>query len=79
MASKPESALTIIDRRTNRVYDVPITHNGSAISAASFAAIKDPSSSSTKGLLCYDPGLRNTAVVETAVQYMYACSEYEHV
>lgn len=70
MTSKSIPSLTIIDRRTNETYEIPITHNGSAIPAASFAAIKDQSSTSSRGLLCYDPGLRNTAVVETKVQYM---------
>lgn len=70
MDSKSNPSLTVIDRRTNRTYEVPITHNGSAIPAASFAAMEDPSSPSSRGLFCYDPGLRNTAVVETEVQYM---------
>ena len=70
MPSRP--SLSIIDNRTAKLYEVPIAHN--AVRATDFKQIKDPATSaeaSTSGILISDPGLRNTAVVESKIAYMY--------
>ena len=66
------SSLSIIDNRTAKLYEVPIAHN--AVQATDFKQIKYPATgaeASPSGILISDPGLRNTAVVESKIAYMY--------
>lgn len=62
-----KNSLSITDNRTGKSYQFPISHN--AIQALHFKQITAPDADA--GLLVFDPGLRNTAVVESKVAYLY--------
>lgn len=62
-----KASLSITDNRTRKTYEIPISHN--AIHAPHFKQITAPDADT--GLLVSDPGLRNTAVVESEVAYLY--------
>lgn len=64
MAQK--ASLSITDNRTGKSYEIPISHN--AIHAPHLKQITAPGADA--GLLVSDPGLRNTAVVESEVAYL---------
>ncbi|KAF6228823.1 hypothetical protein HO173_011671 [Letharia columbiana] len=61
-----KASLSITDNRTRKTYEIPISHN--AIHAPHFKQITAPDADT--GLLISDPGLRNTAVVESEVAYL---------
>lgn len=71
---KHSGILTIEDSRTQRSYKVPINHN--AIRATDLRVISTCGSTSSlnehweSGLRVFDPGFRNTAVVESSVTYV---------
>lgn len=70
----PDGKLLITDSRTSRKYEVPI--HGNTVLAASFKSIKAPEgdSNSTRmagdGICIYDPGLKNTAVLESGLTWV---------
>lgn len=72
--SKSEEKLIIIDSRTSRRYDIPITHN--SVQAIDFKSISilglgsDPRARSTNGLKILDPGFQNTAVTQSQITYV---------
>ncbi|KAL9122902.1 MAG: hypothetical protein Q9187_000553 [Circinaria calcarea] len=69
-----DGVLHVQDSRTAKRYEIPIHHN--SIRATSFKDIKAPvlcSHAADKpqgGLRIYDPGLQNTAVVESEITYI---------
>ena len=69
-----EGKLLIKDTRTLKEYELPITHD--TVPARAFSAIKGPDTDLTgskkdgRGLRIYDPGLANTAVIESGLVYM---------
>ncbi|KAI0239784.1 hypothetical protein L0F63_002334, partial [Massospora cicadina] len=64
--SKDPNSLTILDNRTNKVYEVPI--NTGTIEASSLKAIK--ASPNDAGLMVYDPGFMNTAVAQSKITFI---------
>ena len=68
-----EGKLLVKDLRTALEYEIPIDHN--SIRATAFKKIKCPGTghrSADKvadGLRVYDPGLQNTAVIETSTSF----------
>ena len=62
-----KASLSITDNRTGKSYQIPISHN--AVQAPHFKQIIAPDTDA--GLLVFDPGLRNTAVVESEVANLY--------
>ena len=72
--SKPRESLTVVDNRTNQVYEIPITHN--SIPATEFKKIKAeptndrPEDETSQGLRVYDPAYMNTAVVQSKITYI---------
>ncbi|SLM35682.1 citrate synthase [Lasallia pustulata] len=68
-----EGKLTIRDSRTSRDYEIPIHRN--VIDAAKFKAIRAPAEGTDladqvkDGIRLYDPGLRNTATVESKLTF----------
>ena len=62
-----KASLSITDNRTGKTYQIPISHN--AVQAPHFKQITAPDADA--GLLVFDPGLRNTAVVESKVANLY--------
>ena len=61
-----EGRLFVKDSRTSREYEIPIHRN--SVYANAFKRIKAPGAGSddnADGLRVFDPGLQNTAVVET--------------
>lgn len=71
-----DGSLSVLDNRTGKVYSIPIERN--AVKATDFKQIKGDSIGANiadqmeGGLRILDPGYRNTAVVESAVTFMYA-------
>lgn len=69
-----EDKLFVKDSRTSREYEIPITRN--AVPAGAFGQIKGPVTDPTRidkgsrGLRIYDPGLANTATIESSLLYM---------
>ena len=67
--------LHIVDSRTQIKYLIPIKRN--AVSALDLKKIRGPKDGADRadhvsgGLRVYDPGLQNTAVVETAISFSY--------
>ncbi|RHZ63777.1 uncharacterized protein CDV56_107771 [Aspergillus thermomutatus] len=65
--------LYIRDSRTNAEYEIPVRRN--AVSAMDFKKIKAPAAGADRadqvagGLRVHDPGLQNTAVVETGISF----------
>ena len=68
-----EGRLFVKDSRTSHEYEIPIHRNG--VRATAFKRIKAPGTkfnSADKvadGLRVFDPGLQNTAVVETSITF----------
>ena len=62
-----KASLSITDNRTGKNYEIPVSHN--AVRAPHFKQITAPDADA--GLLIFDPGLRNTAVVESEVANLY--------
>lgn len=68
-----EGRLFIKDSRTSHEYEIPIHRNG--IPATAFKTIKAPGTilnradKDADGLRVFDPGLQNTAVVETSTTF----------
>ena len=67
-------SLTVVDNRTNKVYEIPIKNN--SIQATDFKKIKDQQGGDRKedeteqGLRVYDPAYMNTAVVQSKITYI---------
>lgn len=68
-------SLTVLDNRTNKLYEIPITNN--TISALKFKEIRsDPAPGSReedesgKGLKVFDPAFQNTAVAYSKITYI---------
>ncbi|CAG8491739.1 6763_t:CDS:10 [Funneliformis caledonium] len=73
--SSNTQSLTVLDNRTNKLYEVPIDNN--TISAIKFKEITaDPApgsreeDESSKGLRIYDPAFQNTAVAQSKITYI---------
>ena len=68
-----EGKLFVKDSRTSLEYEIKIHRN--SIPASAFKEIRAPAASSSRvdkaadGLRVYDPGLQNTAVVETSTSF----------
>jgi citrate synthase len=65
-APQPADSLTVIDNRTGRAYDMPITDG--AVSARQFRDVK--TSEDDFGLMVYDPGFANTASCRSAITHI---------
>jgi citrate synthase len=71
-----DGSLSVLDNRTGKVYSIPIERN--AIKATDLKQIKADSVGADivdqveGGLRVLDPGFYNTAVVESAITFMYA-------
>lgn len=69
-----EGTLLVKDSRTSREYKIPIIRN--SVAAASFKQIKGPITDTTRidkgsvGLKVYDPGLANTATIESKLTFI---------
>ncbi|KAI1121371.1 citrate synthase-like protein [Nemania abortiva] len=70
----PRQSLTVVDNRTNKVYEIPIKNN--SVLATDFKKIKSEQGSDRKedeteqGLRLYDPAYMNTAVVQSRITYI---------
>ncbi|KAI0526211.1 citrate synthase-like protein [Xylaria bambusicola] len=70
----PRQSLTVVDNRTNKVYEVPIKNN--SVLATDFKKIKAEQGGDRKedetdqGLRMYDPAYMNTAVVQSKITYI---------
>lgn len=70
----PRQSLTVVDNRTNKVYELPIQHN--SILATDIKKIKAQSQNDRKeeeteqGLRVYDPAYMNTAVIQSKITYI---------
>lgn len=69
-----EESLSVVDNRTGRSYDIPITQN--SIHATDFHHIKSPRNAenpveqNSAGIRIYDPGFQNTACMESKITYV---------
>lgn len=65
--------LFILDSRTGSKYDIPIQHN--SVRAKDLQNIRapdagaNPADQTSRGLRVFDPGLQNTAVMESAISF----------
>ncbi|KAI0011661.1 peroxysomal citrate synthase [Xylariaceae sp. FL0662B] len=70
----PRQTLTVVDNRTNKVYEIPIKHN--SVLATDIKKIKAQSQNERReeeteqGLRVYDPAYMNTAVIESKITYI---------
>ncbi|KAK2074060.1 hypothetical protein P8C59_008297 [Phyllachora maydis] len=71
----PRQSLTVVDNRTNKVYEIPIQHN--SVLATDFKKIKAAAApgereenETAQGLRVFDPGYMNTAVVQSRITYI---------
>ncbi|CAJ2506668.1 Uu.00g078540.m01.CDS01 [Anthostomella pinea] len=70
----PRQSLTVVDNRTNKVYELPIKHN--SVLATDIKKIKSQAGDDRKedeteqGLRVFDPAYMNTAVVESKITYI---------
>lgn len=70
-----EGKLLIKDSRTQREYEIPIGRN--AVPATAFKEIRSPEVDQSRqdkgsvGLKVFDPGLANTATLESDLLFMY--------
>ena len=78
-SDNPRQSLTVIDNRTSKVYEIPITHNSvpatafKKISATprTIPGINDREEDETEqGLRVFDPAYMNTAVVQSKITYI---------
>lgn len=60
--------LTVVDNRTGKTYEIPITDN-SFINSVCFKAVKTDNPEDG-GLMCYDPAFMNTAVCKSSISYI---------
>lgn len=73
MTSMSIGTLFVQDSRTGVKYEIPIRRN--AIQAIDLRHIRAPATEAdradqvSRGLRIYDPGLQNTAVVESAISF----------
>ncbi|KAI0200807.1 citrate synthase-like protein [Astrocystis sublimbata] len=71
---KPRQSLTVVDNRTNKVYEIPVKNN--SILATEFKKIKAEQGNDRKedeteqGLRLYDPAYMNTAVIQSKITYI---------
>ncbi|MBI2062073.1 MAG: citrate synthase [Nitrospirae bacterium] len=68
-----KDTLTVIDNRTGKQYEIPITygtypHDGAAIPAPEFRKIK--TSPEDFGVMCYDPAFMNTASCKSSITFL---------
>ncbi|KAI1324319.1 citrate synthase-like protein [Xylariaceae sp. FL0255] len=72
--SGSRQSLTVVDNRTNKVYEFPIKNN--SVQATDFKKIKAhqgndrPEDETEQGLRVYDPAYMNTAVVQSKITYI---------
>src|SRR5262245_12806519 len=66
IARESRNVLSVIDERTGERYELPIEHG--AIRAADLRRIRTAAENS--GLVCYDPGLFNTATCRSRITYV---------
>ena len=81
-----DGKLFVTDSRTLREYEIPIKRD--AVPAGAFSQIKGPVTDparidkGSRGLKIYDPGLANTATIESSLLYMYdlvfLCTQSNH-
>ncbi|KAI0130258.1 citrate synthase-like protein [Xylariales sp. AK1849] len=68
----PRQSLTVVDNRTNKVYEIPISHN--SVLATDIKKIKADGKrkedETEQGLRVYDPAYMNTAVVQSKITYI---------
>ncbi|KAH8662166.1 citrate synthase-like protein [Xylariales sp. PMI_506] len=69
----PRQSLTVVDNRTNKVYEIPIKHN--SVLATDIKKIKAeeggrPEDETPQGLRVYDPAYMNTAVIQSKITYI---------
>ncbi|KAH9891439.1 peroxysomal citrate synthase [Xylariomycetidae sp. FL2044] len=71
----PRPSLTVVDNRTNKVYEIPIKHN--SVLATDIKKIRAQTASGDRkedeteqGLRVFDPAYMNTAVVESKITYI---------
>ncbi|GAP87485.1 putative peroxysomal citrate synthase [Rosellinia necatrix] len=70
----PRQSLTVVDNRTNQVYEIPIKNN--SVLATDFKKIKAAAGNdrqedeTEQGLRLYDPAYMNTAVVQSKITYI---------
>ena len=70
----PKNSLHVIDQKTGKHYDLPISHN--AVNASEFQQIKAPENheyyadQNEQGVRIFDPGFSNTAVSTSNVTYV---------
>lgn len=75
--------LHIVDSRTKQKHEIPIRQN--VVSAIDLMRITAPATGTNKadhvagGLRVHDPGLQNTAVIESAISYSYDTGKGETV
>ncbi|KAF9976665.1 hypothetical protein BGZ73_008062 [Actinomortierella ambigua] len=68
------NSLTVIDNRTGKIFNIPITNN--SVPATAFKAMKTDKSEgrdedeSTRGIRVYDPSYQNTAVCRSSISYI---------
>lgn len=68
-----EGTLSVKDSRSGKEYEIPIQRN--AVRATDFKKIKAPANETDRadkvadGLRLYDPGLQNTAVLDTSMTF----------
>lgn len=69
-----EDSLSVVDNRTGRSYNIPITQN--SIQATDFHNIKSPRNAenpveqNNAGIRIFDPGFQNTACMESKITYV---------
>lgn len=72
--TSPRDSLHVIDQRTGKHYDLPISHN--AVNASEFQQIKSPENyeyhadQNEQGVRLFDPGFSNTAVSTSKITYV---------
>jgi citrate synthase len=62
----PRETLSVVDNRTGRSYEIPVTHG--TIRAMDLRQIR--TSDADLGLMSYDPGFKNTATCESRITYI---------
>lgn len=76
--TSPKNVLHVIDQRTGKYYQLPISHN--AVNATEFQQIKAPENheyyadQDEHGVRIFDPGFSNTAVSTSNITYVWVLS-----
>jgi citrate synthase len=65
-AAVPRETLSVVDNRTGKSYEIPITHG--TVRAIDLRQIR--TSDADFGLMSYDPGFKNTATCESRITYI---------